>query len=407
MKTQNQIYAITKIEDRIFSFLLHNQKAVEIHCDTATRESLLGNIYIGKIKNIARNIGAAFVEISPGQTCYLPLKELENPIYTRKGNSKEAQAGDELLVQVCREEIKSKFPAVTTNLVLHGKYILLTTGKRQRSASSKLSSKDRVRLLGLLETLIPESSDYGWLMRTNAAGASEEQLERDIKRLQQQYEQLMGQLMYRTCFTCLWKTPCTYLTRIADLYEAEADRIVTDDPILYQELQEYIAQYQPEDIEKLSFYEDKLLPMKKLYSLEHQLKEALQEKVWMKSGGYLVIQPTEALTVIDVNSGKYEGGKKKEQSFLKINLEAAGEIARQIRLRNLSGIILIDFINMELAESNHTLLAFLEKELKKDPIPTTLVDMTKLSLVEITRKKKEKPLLESVGHKENCCKSRF
>ena len=136
--------------------------------------------------------------------------------------------------------------------------------------------------------------------------------------------------------------------------------------------------------------------MKKLYSLEHQMELALAERVWLNSGGYLVIQPTEALTVIDVNTGKFEGGKKKEAAFLKISLEAAKEIARQIRLRNLSGIIIVDFINMESAESRKQLMDRLDQLLRQDPIKTVLVDMTKLSLVEITRMKREKPLAEAV-----------
>ena len=189
--------------------------------------------------------------------------------------------------------------------------------------------------------------------------------------------------------------PPAYLARLLDLYEESADVFLTDDKELYDEIQEYLTVHQPEDLSKLSFYEDRLLPMDKLYSLEHQLSLALQEKVWLNSGGYLIIQPTEALTVIDVNTGKYEGGKKQEKTFLKINKEAAIEIARQLRLRNISGIIIIDFINMEEKQSVDELLSLLNSELHKDPIPTTLVDMTKLSLVEITRKKKEKPLLQS------------
>lgn len=414
MKNSDHVYAITRMEGKVFSFLLHAQKAVEIHCDEETQETLLGNIYIGKIKNIAKNIGAAFVEIAPGMTCYLPLDDMKEPVYTKKGSSKNPQAGDELLVQVDKEGMKTKFPSVTTNLVLHGKYALLTTGNRSLSISSKLTGEVRSRLQEFLHQIsmgYPLQTDkfsgtpgsmesdaprYGWLLRTNAGTASNAQLNADCSRLKEQYETLMNQVQYRTCFSCLYRTPAAYLKRLSDLYSTEAEQIITDDPTLYDELADYLRTYQAEDMDKLSLYQDDLLPMKKLYSMEHQLKEALQERVWLKSGGYLVIEPTEALTVIDVNTGKFEGGKKRETAFLKTNLEAATEAARQIRLRNLSGIILIDFINMEEKESNQTLMAYLDKELKKDPIPTVLVDMTKLSLVEITRKKKEKTLREAV-----------
>ena len=182
-----------------------------------------------------------------------------------------------------------------------------------------------------------------------------------------------------------------------NLYDSEVEQVLTDDELLYREIKSYLVEHQPEDVDRLSFYQDDLLPMKKLYSLESQLSQALQERVWLKSGGYLIIQPTEALTVIDVNTGKFEGGKKKETAFLKINCEAAVEIARQLRLRNLNGIIIVDFINMEEEASKAALLSEFDAQLRRDPIRTTLVDMTKLSLVEVTRQKRERPLAECVA----------
>ena len=221
-------------------------------------------------------------------------------------------------------------------------------------------------------------------------------IKKDLLRLQTKYEELIKTAQYRTCFSCLLARPSAYLKRLSDLYTKEVDEILTDDRELFEQMTEYFQENQPEDTVKLRFYEDRLLPMEKLYSLDRHLKEALGERVWLKSGGYLVIQPTEALTVIDVNTGKFTAGKKKEAAFLKLNQEAALEAARQIRLRNLSGIVIIDFINMEETESETQLLRTLDGALRLDPIRTTLVDMTKLSLVEITRMKKERPLHESV-----------
>ena len=365
-------------------------------------------IYIGKVQNIVKNISAAFVEIAPGTVCYLPLEDLKHPVYTKKGTSQNIQQGDELLVQVKREGIKTKAPAVTTNLTLHGKYALLTTGNTQISVSSKLPKEEKERLVrvvkdnssadnGSLEEMSAGERDYGWLLRTNAGGASPEVIKKDLLRLQTKYGELMKTAQYRTCFSCLLARPSAYLKRLSDLYTEEVDEILTDDRELFEQMTEYFQENQPEDTAKLRFYEDRLLPMEKLYSLDHHLKEALGERVWLKSGGYLVIQPTEALTVIDVNTGKFTAGKKKEAAFLKLNQEAALEAARQIRLRNLSGIVIIDFINMEEKESEVQLLKTLDDALRRDPIRTTLVDMTKLSLVEITRMKKERPLHESVG----------
>lgn len=408
---EKQTYVVSRRGSRIFSFLLNGSKAVEIHCDACREDSILDEIYIGKVQNIVKNISAAFVEIAPGTVCYLSLEDLKHPVYTKKGTSHNIQQGDELLVQVKREGIKTKAPAVTTNLTLHGKYALLTTGNTQISVSSKLSKEEKERLVrvvkdnssadnGSLEEMSAGERAYGWLLRTNAGGASPEVIKKDLLRLQAKYEELIKTAQYRTCFSCLLARPSAYLKRMSDLYTEEVDEILTDDRELFEQMTEYFQENQPEDTAKLRFYEDRLLPMEKLYSLDHHLKEALGERVWLKSGGYLVIQPTEALTVIDVNTGKFTAGKKKEAAFLKLNQEAALESARQIRLRNLSGIVIIDFINMEETESETQLLRTLDGALRLDPIRTTLVDMTKLSLVEITRMKKERPLHESVRERK-------
>lgn len=405
---EKQTYVVSRRGSQIFSFLLNGSKAVEIHCDACREDSILDEIYIGKVQNIVKNISAAFVEIAPGTVCYLPLEDLKYPVYTKKGTSQNIQQGDELLVQVKREGIKTKAPAVTTNLTLHGKYALFTTGNTQISVSSKLSKEEKERLLrvvkdnssadnGSLEGMSAGERAYGWLLRTNAGGASPEVIKKDLLRLQAKYEELIKTAQYRTCFSCLLARPSAYLKRLSDLYTKEVDEILTDDRELFEQMTKYFQENQPEDTAKLRFYEDRLLPMEKLYSLDRHLREALGERVWLKSGGYLVIQPTEALTVIDVNTGKFTAGKKKEAAFLKLNQEAALEAARQIRLRNLSGIVIIDFINMEEKESEVQLLKTLDDALRRDPIRTTLVDMTKLSLVEITRMKKERPLHESVG----------
>lgn len=421
-------YLVTRMNGKICSFLLDGQKALEIHCDPPQAKHVLGSIYIGRIKNIAKNIGAAFVEIAPGVLCHLALDDIKRPVYMKKGASKLPQAGDELLVQIAREGIKTKYPSVTTNLALHGKYILLTTGKSKNSVSAKLPRDEKEKLLSLAaaygtnagnsgrHSIGPdpkrETADrnmkneaeaddraagrYSWLFRTNAGGTEDGLLLRDMEQLEEKYRELMAYAQYRPCFSCLYEEPPAYLHRLSNLYDSEAEQILTDEEELYRKIREYLSERQPEDLRKLSLYQDSLLSMQKLYSLESQLAQALQERVWLKSGGYLVIQPTEALTVIDVNTGKFEGGREREAAFLKINREAAAEIARQLRLRNLSGIIVVDFINMEKEESRRILLSELEEELRRDPVHTVLVDMTKLSLVEITRQKRERPLAECV-----------
>lgn len=171
---------------------------------------------------------------------------------------------------------------------------------------------------------------------------------------------------------------------------------MTDLPDIFNTLREYCQEYRPQAFEKIHFYQDSLLPLGKLYSLEHALTEATREKVWLKSGGFLVIQQTEAFVAVDVNSGKFTTRKKASEAARKINLEAAREIARQLRLRNLYGIILIDFINMDHPDHRDELLHVLASFLRKDPVRATVVDMTRLQITEVTRKKMRKSLSEQI-----------
>ena len=190
------------------------------------------------------------------------------------------------------------------------------------------------------------------------------------------------------------KSRPSYLTSILGTRSENLKEILTDDLELYEQIREFLTEEMPKDVEKLRLYEDCHFPLKALYRLEKGLSDALSARVWLKSGAYLVIEPTEALTVIDVNTGKYTGGKDKQAAVLKINREAAKEIARQLRLRNLSGIILVDFIDMDQAEEKEELLALMRELLKKDPMKAAAVDLTELGLMELTRKKQKKTLME-------------
>ncbi|MDE7212720.1 MAG: ribonuclease E/G, partial [Lachnospiraceae bacterium] len=234
----------------------------------------------------------------------------------------------------------------------------------------------------------------GFIVRTNAAQAKEEELAAELLSLKKRYERLLSCGIHRTRFSVLEGALPAYLCGLRDQYSGLLEQIITDEPPLYEQMHAYLTEYQPEDVGKLHLYKDEL-PLKVLYSFEHRLREALQKKVWLKSGASLVIEPTEALTVIDVNTGKaVKGRDKTEKHFLKINLEAAREIAYQIRLRNLSGIILVDFIDMQEEGADAVLMQTLKEYLAQDPVKTTLVDMTPLHLVEITRKKVRRPLHE-------------
>lgn len=382
---------------RIITGLVDDTGLVEVQVDPVDSESLLGNIYLGKVKNIVKNINSAFVEVEDGKMCYLALSDVKSPIMASNDHPGKLRIGDELIVQVTRDSAKNKAPLATSDFSLAGKYIVLVHGRKAIGISQKI--KDETKRKRLKEILKPYlNENYAFIVRTNAESAPEDLLEREVARLANDYRQIVEFGVHWKCFSKLYSTPPAYLWEIRDGYAEEIEEIKTDDDEIYGQLKQYLAEYQPEDSGKLVKYNDPQLSLAKLYGIMEKIEKALKERVWLDSGGYLVIQPTEALTVIDVNTGKAVSGKTvPEETFLAVNTEAADEIARQVRLRNLSGIIVIDFIDMVQEEHRKALLKHLSAVLAKDRIPTKVVDMTQLNLVEVTRKKIRKPLADQMG----------
>lgn len=405
-------------EYRISALYDNNKKMVEVLPESVMADTaILGNIYIARVENVVKNLNAAFVKISPEQNCYLPLEDLKNPIFTKKLSAKKPlAAGEELLVQVSREALKTKEPAVTTNLNFTGKYAVLTSGNQRLSVSSKLSKEKRAYYSEMLKTLskakaISAMRAFGIIIRTNAAEAPDEEVLEEIRNLSATYEQLVETAKHKTCYSLLYKESETYLKHLDNLRQDQLEEIVTDDRTIFEEIcQKYhihqeklmtggsvsvpVNVMETSEGIRLRYYDDTALSLSSLYSVKSSIEDALKERVWLKSGAYLIIQPTEALTVIDVNTGKNIAKKDVQENFLKVNKEAAVEITRQLRLRNISGIIVIDFMNLTTKDAEAELLSVLRAELKKDPIPTQLVDITKLGLVEVTRKKVRKALME-------------
>lgn len=378
--------------------LSEEERIVEIRLESDQEKSILGNIYTGQVENIASNIQAAFVQIEPGKRCYYPLAEAQRAVFSagRKGNGP-LRPGDELLVQVSRDAMKGKLPALTSNLNFTGRYLVLTTGDKKFGLSSKLALEDRHRLSGWLkEEAERPDKEFGIIVRTNAADASKEEILKELEWLKSRYHKAVVQGRNRTCFSLVLETEPFYVAAVRDAYGRDLDEIITDVPEIREMILGYLEEISPELKEKLRFYQDKLLPLYKLYRVETALDAIQKEKVWLNSGGFLVIQQTEAFVSIDVNSGKYTGKKKMEETFRKINLEAAAEIGRQLRLRNLSGIILIDFINMENPDHRDELFHVLQKLLRKDPIKSRAIDITPLHILEMTRKKVRRPVIEDI-----------
>ncbi len=394
-------YVIIKRERQILSLLFHGNCLLHAVAEKDTG-NYLDNIYIGKIKNIATNINAAFVEIEPGFACFLALNDARKPILTNRTYDGRLLAGDELVVQVSKEAVKTKQPTVTTDLSVSGKYCVISYGKPGIAYSAKLSMKKKNKIKEVLEKeglSIP--SNMGMVIRTNAKELSDYQpLITEINQLITLLKDVTVLAIHRTCYAVLYKKPAGYLMQLRDMYAGQCDEIVTDVVEIYEDIREYSLKNSDFLLPEIRLYQDDILPLYKLYSIETKLKEAMDKKVWLSSGGYLIIEPTEALTVIDVNTGKVISKKNNEDTFFQMNIEAAEEIARQLILRNISGIIIVDFINMKKEENNNRLMEYFGELLKKDSIRTNLVDLTALGLVEITRMKKNKPLMEQLTGKD-------
>lgn len=406
----------TNWQGKTCAALIRDDRLTVLHFPDTSK---VGTIYLARVKNVVPNIKACFVEITHGELCFLPLKDAaQNFLLNRKPDGRILE-GDEFPVMIVRDAQKTKQASVTAQLSYADDYFALSFGSTAVGISSKLNEVQRQQLETLLtkngiqqehqfvQSLVTEAFDkniplpqLGLIVRTKAAEFYEQPdagvtLVTAFKTFLKGFTNFLSSFIHRTAPCCVQKKDSLLNGLFQLIYPNEFSEVVTDLPALYPQLQDYFFQHQPQL--SLRLYDDPMLSLTKLYSLDSKIGEALSERVWLKSGGYLVIQPTEALTVIDVNSGKYEKkGTDAEAAARRINLEAAAETARQLRLRNLSGIILIDFINMRTEENRAEVMRSLRDHVRADRIKTTVVDMTPLGLVEMTRKKVTKPIYGSL-----------
>lgn len=381
---------ITKYKQYYLIVLMEDGKAAEIFLKSPDALEI-GDIFIGKVKNIVDNIQAAFVEIEPGIVGYYSLKSNTSHLYAG-AERKKLCAGDEILVQVERGSIKSKAPVLTSKIQLQGKHLVFLGNYHFIGISKKITSdavRSQLRELG--HQLIDEDKK-GIIFRTSASKAAPEEVISEYKSIEVNYNNIMSTYKNRTCYSKLYSKPENWLSYVHVTDETDLN-IVTDLPEVYESVREISL---TSDQVSCSFYEDASYPLIKLKSLETLMDRVISKKVWLRSGASLVIETTEALTAIDVNTSKAEIHKKDEETFFQINMEAAREICRQIRLRNLSGIIIVDFINLSDEAHIEQLMCELNKEAKKDPVQVNVIDMTPLGLVEMTRKRTYRPFHEQI-----------
>ncbi|HKM33670.1 MAG TPA: ribonuclease E/G [Lachnospiraceae bacterium] len=400
---------ITEHHNKIYTLLISQNRLLSVDVSDNQATSLVGNIYIGKVKNISVNIQAAFVEIQKDILCFLPLSDCNNAHIFNRQTDDRLKEGDEILVQVIRDAIKTKQPVISTKISLSGNYLVIASDGSKVSFSKKMNLNKKREICDYLisQNIVNKdyecqytSQKYSMVIRTNAAVLEDySQLYKEWTKLLSEYEVVFATASYRTSLTCLRRIEIPYLEHLKNYYQTEYNEIITDSKDIYEVLLSQDINNKTANnnscTANIRLYQDEY-PLSKLYSIKKLIEDALYKRVWLKSGGYLMIESTEALTAIDVNTGKYEARKSNEETFFHINMEAAKEIAIQLRVRNISGIIIVDFINMSDKSMQHHLLDSLKKFVQTDSIPTQVIDMTPLGLVEITRKRVSRPLYELI-----------
>jgi len=386
---------ITPWKHRLGVFLLENNMLVEAGIYDPGQKICMGDIYLGRINKVLPEIKACFVQIGSNEEVFLPFDEAAGNLKT----------GDQILIQIKKEASKGKQPLATMRLSLTDNYCALSNEKYSIEVSKKLNNNQRAYWKQSLQQAVEGdllSSDdkellkkYCMIIRTNVS--SEPQLSEVLEEwllLARKMDFVVQKGKYQSLFSRVYKEKSAYIQYIMNQSQSNLEEIIVDDENIYEEMKESFLMCE-NMYGKIRFYQDSF-SLSKLFSLEAKMNDALSKKVWLKNGGFLFIEPTEALTVIDVNSGKFEKKMLAEDYAKVVNEEAAVEIARQLKLRNISGIIIVDFINMKSDENKKDLLEFLSKLVSKDKIKTHVLGMTALGLVEITREKKEKPLWEQI-----------
>ena len=356
-------------------------------------DSLLNHIYVGRVENIVSNINAAFVRISSSQMCYLSLEDLKAPIYAKKQSERKMLSiGDEIVVQITKDAIKTKDPVVSTKLSLAGKYCVITTENTSFGISKKITGDNHLKMSELISAYIGKGKEheFGLIVRTNALEASEEELKIDIENLIEKFVLLKQKAPHQCAFSSLYKPESAYIQKLKSVNLNDLDGVFTDEMDIYEEIKVNL----PYLAEKghLKLYQDDKVTLSTLYNFRGSLDKLTEKRVWLKSGANIIIEQLETLTVIDVNSGK--NVSKNDEAILNINKEAAIEIGKQLRLRNISGMIIVDFVNMSSTEAETELLSMFKGVVAKDSVSTQVLDITRLGLVEVTRKKINKSLLE-------------
>ncbi len=376
-------------KDRTQIAVLEDGVLVEHYVNRSSHQSYVGNVYLGKVQNVLPSMEAAFVDIGKGRNAVLYAGEVNFDLSGLEGQPKRIEsalkAGQSVIVQVTKDPMGHKGARLTSQISLPGRYLVYVPGSSMTGISRKLPDVERNRLKQILKQVMPENG--GVIVRTAAEGAAEDELSRDVSRLAAQWEAIEKKSKTASAPALLYSEPDLTIRVIRDVFNEDFSSLVVSGDEGWDVVDEYVRYVAPHLADRLTRWQEDR-DVFGAYRIDEQLAKALERKVWLPSGGSLVIDKTEAMTVIDVNTGKFTGqGGNLEETVTRNNLEAAEEIVRQLRLRDVGGIVVIDFIDMVLESNRELVLRRLLECLARDRTKHQVAEVTSLGLVQMTRKR--------------------
>lgn len=406
LKPEKKEMLVASYHDETRVAVLEEGKLQEIFVERQGRRSIVGDIYKGRVQNVLPGMEAAFVDIGHRRNALLYVGDIFLPQGGRRGRpeiNRLLKPGQEVVVQVTKDPMGEKGARLTTYLSIAGRYLVLLPQLPTIGVSQKLEPSERERLREMAERI--RQDGLGLIVRTAARGAREEELRKSYGYLVKLWKGIQRDMQKKKAPSPLYLEPELEIKVMRDVLDSTFDRVLVDSERKYKKIRQYLKEVAPELADRVVLYQGSQ-PLFEAMGVNQQIKEALMREVSLPSGGTIVIDHTEALTVIDVNTKSFVGKNCLEDTVLRTNLEAVREIARQLRLRDIGGIIIIDFIDMNEPQNRRKVLRALHQELEKDRTKAYVVDLTKLGLVELTRKNVSEGLLEAFSEKCPVCDGR-
>ena len=386
--------------------VLEEGQVVEHYVTRPEDRSIAGNVYLGKVQNVLPGMEASFIDIGESRNGVLYAGEVG--IAGDEGEEiprieTVLRSGQPILVQVTKDPMTHKGARLTALVSIAGRHLVLVPNQKSLGVSRRLPDKERARLRDIAQDIIP--AEHGLIIRTAAEGASRRDLERDLERVVDTWNEIEKKRKSAKAPALLYEEPELELRIIRDLFNREVQRCIVDDRDLEHKLRDYIRATTPDLDHRLELFEGQL-PIFEEYRIVEQIRKSLDRRVWLPSGGHLVIDRTEAMTVIDVNTGKFVGKSNLEETVFRTNKEAAVEVSRQLRLRDIGGIIVIDFIDMEDSKNREEVQKVFRAELEMDRTRTQVFDISPLGLVQMTRKNVSAGIVETFSDPCPTCEGR-